>query len=351
MTWPINPSRYAVDSPGTKDLFKDIIDQIALNTGDISSIINASNVPPVPNGSFEIDAVGVSQPTGWTMVPKPGGSGVVTNTDADHGQKSYRATHPGGAFKGGVELTTTDFMPVSVGQGFELYISTRATNANVSSVVLAYFYDANQALIAGSPVNIINIIGNYPTAWRWYKGIVEPTYTPSHACFMKLAITLGTTGMSTAADIFLDNVCLVFRRPMVNYVAFTSPGSFSWTPPPGVNRVRVILRGGGQSGRLGTNTNVPGAGGLCEGFIDVFPTVTLGVVVGANSPFGNFPMTPAFPSSLTNPYTGLTLLANGGTSTGGGTASGGNIRNVTAGAGNAGGLNSAGTPGSIEFYY
>lgn len=321
MTWPINPNRYDVDSPGSEDLFADIIAKIVANTAGISSLVNASNVPPLANGSFEDDASGTVVPTGWLVTNSPGGSGSVTNTDSDHGANSYKAVHPGGALQGGTILDTEVLLPVSKGQAFELYFSLYATSANVRTKVYVHWYDSGGSEIAGSPVNIFDQNGSHPTSWKTFSVGVSPFMTPAAAAnakFMAFTFTLGDPSLSTAASIFVDNIALTFRRQFSRYQIFTGSGTF--TPPQGVTRIKAMMWGGGAGSSGGGTGSIGGGGGYVEGFLDVHPGVDVTVTVGtAGAGF-----TTATATTMTSD--GVTLTAGAGSNfptSGRGSASGG----------------------------
>lgn len=315
MTWPIAPSRFDPNSPGSTDLFGDIIAQILSNSSDISSTVNASNVPPLANGSFELDASGTVIPTGWDYTALPGGSGQVTNTESSHGANSYKATHPGGALNGGVVLRTLVALPVSASQAFELYFDTFASVAGVRTTVKVHWYDGGLSEIAGSPVTVFDQNGSYPTpadqpGFRSYSVGLSPFIKPSaadNARYMALEITLGDVALSNAADIFIDNIALTFRRQLSRYSVFTSTGTF--TPPPGVNRIKVLMWGGGGWANT-PSSNIAGAGAYLEGFLDVHPGVPVAVNVGAGGV--NFPILNRTGGSSSMTSEGITLLCTGG---------------------------------------
>ena len=71
---------------------------------------------------------------------------------------------------------------------------------------------------------------------------------------------------------------------MVGQVAFTTPGSFSWTAPAGVTSVSVVAVGGGGEGGEANTCDAAGGGGGGLGWknaIAVAPGTNYSVVVGA----------------------------------------------------------------------
>ena len=99
--------------------------------------------------------------------------------------------------------------------------------------------------------------------------------------------------------------------------------SATWTRPPGVSMVRVKLWGGGQGGRYRGSSygNYGGnAGGYCEGVVAVTGNVAVEVGLGGARGYGNG----VLPGDGGN-SSFLSLTANGGNGSGGGTASGGQL--------------------------
>lgn len=69
-----------------------------------------------------------------------------------------------------------------------------------------------------------------------------------------------------------------------NIQVFATPGTFSWTAPVGVTRVKAVVVGGGSSGACGTTVTAAAggsAGGAAIGFYAVTPGTAYAVVVGA----------------------------------------------------------------------
>ena len=95
---------------------------------------------------------------------------------------------------------------------------------------------------------------------------------------------------------------------MPSQIAYTTPGTYSWTCPVGVTSVSVMaIGGGGGSGTLGVNGGGGGGGGLgYKNNITVIPGNTYSVVVGAKGLTGN-PGTNGGNSSFNG-----SLFANGG---------------------------------------
>ena len=277
MVWPIDPSRYAAKSPGSTDLFGDIIGRIAYDDGLYSGINQASNCPLIPNGSFESNANLDPIPTGWNVSALLGGSGIVTTSDSSHGSKSFMAVHPGGALNGGVVLSLLSALPVSIGQSFVFFFDSYSTNANVRAKVDVIWYDKDGSQI-GATQNVFDCIGSYPGSWKTFSFSLFPCTAPSSAKFMLPIITLGAVGTDPGSPthIFIDNISLTFRRPYTEYAEFSTTGT--WTVPGGVNRAHVLAIGGG--GGCGPYGFRGGGAAVCENFIDVSPGENVPVQVG-----------------------------------------------------------------------
>lgn len=98
-------------------------------------------------------------------------------------------------------------------------------------------------------------------------------------------------------------------------VAFTTPGTHSWTVPAGVTSVCVVCIGGGGAGGLIYGSNVPGAGGGGGGLsylndLSVSPGQTLTISVG----YGGFTDIESFFHGDASAC--LTCIAYGGKSAG-----------------------------------
>lgn len=126
---------------------------------------------------------------------------------------------------------------------------------------------------------------------------------------------------------------------------FATPGTYTWTKPAGITRVRVIVTGGGGGGGSTNDddmANGGGAGATAIKTIDVTGVSSVSVTVGAgkagNSNNGSLAVSYGNPSSF-----GSYCTAGGGSNTGGGwaiggyggTASGGDI-NIQGGDGTGG---------------
>ena len=170
MGYPISAPRYAAGAPVDNPLFTDIIAQLGVLTGQESGAANACDVPPIPNGSFEIDSNGTVNPNNWGFSPFTGGAGIVTNNDSSHGRYSYRVTHPGGAGNGGGTLTLmpspayTVTLPCSIGQAFTLMFDTKATLPGIRTKVILRWFDGSMAQI-GTDITAKDINGTYPSTW------------------------------------------------------------------------------------------------------------------------------------------------------------------------------------------
>lgn len=128
--------------------------------------------------------------------------------------------------------------------------------------------------------------------------------------------------------------------------AYSAAGSFNWTVPEGVTRIRARVWGGGGGGgygAAGTAGNGGGAGGYAEGYFAVTPGQVLTVTVGLAGVGGTVSVgaTAGGTSSL-----GALLSATGG-GAGAGSASG--AQNAAGGTGTGGQINIPGAIGQSFF--
>lgn len=75
-----------------------------------------------------------------------------------------------------------------------------------------------------------------------------------------------------------------FTYQIFESAEYTTPGTYSWTAPEGVNEVSVVAVGGGGGGNMGTSTNAGGGGGGGLGWkysVPVTPGESYTVVVGS----------------------------------------------------------------------
>lgn len=103
---------------------------------------------------------------------------------------------------------------------------------------------------------------------------------------------------------------------------YTDPGSYTWTVPAGITRIRVRVVGGGSGGRYDTHGGC--AGGYAHGTFDVTPGDTYAVTVGKGSAASSNPSTPANDGGTSS--FGALISATGGIDTEGGHGVGGDFQ-------------------------
>ena len=294
----INPARYAVDAPIDNSLLTDIISAEVILAGQESGASNACDVPPVPNGSFELDPNVTAQPTGWGFAPFTGGSGVTTYNDSSHGSFSYRVIHPGGAGNGGGTLTLMPNsvtypvpLPCSISQAFTLRFDTKATLPGIRTKVILRWFDGSGTQI-GTDITAKDINGSYPASWYTYSIDLVPVTAPSPARFFQVAFVLGDTSVDPGAStyVYLDHVVLIPRVPFKNH-AVMAVGTSTWTVPAGVTLIKTLLVGGGGGGGVGSGFHgapaAGGGGGYVEGYVVVTPGQALAYTCGSGGTGAN----------------------------------------------------------------
>ena len=95
----------------------------------------------------------------------------------------------------------------------------------------------------------------------------------------------GSTRVTGAAAFVTVINSDTFSYDIVESAEYTTPGTYSWTAPAGVNEVSVVAVGGGGGGNMGNSTNGGGGGGGGLGWkysIPVVPGQSYPVVVGSS---------------------------------------------------------------------
>lgn len=131
-----------------------------------------------------------------------------------------------------------------------------------------------------------------------------------------------------------------------NKTQYTSPGSYNFVVPKGINEIRALITGGGGGGsRISGLGGAGGGGGACkEVILTVTPGETLTVVVGsggAGGTIGDFDGKEGQESSITGSFGNIRARGGYGTQSGQSTPAlmPGNVgayRNVGAGVGGSG---------------
>ena len=274
-------SRFAVNSPASTDLFSDIVANLnyLFTNQNAPSVAGAS--PNVVNGSFELDASGTIQPTGWLFTPGTGGSGSVTTGQYNDGSQSYlvvqgnTAGNTGGILKGPYNQSTLSqqYYVVSPSKSYTLSFMIMSNRTDIANVVNVDWYTSTQSYI--SSVSVINEpTGAANTSWDNFSANVTP---PSNAYYATITFFLGnnnTTPPGATGNIWVDGITLSEYKPCQTGKAYTS-GNNTFTVPSGIYTLKVTaVSGGGISGRTPILPN------SCLGFMSVIPGDTITINFG-----------------------------------------------------------------------
>lgn len=97
-----------------------------------------------------------------------------------------------------------------------------------------------------------------------------------------LASTTSTTRGALGIDSSNGNVSSRSFATGNGVLTYPTPGSYSWTVPAGVTKIKVRAWGGGAGGTLVPNPDTAGgSGAYVEVYMDVVPGTSVGVTVGA----------------------------------------------------------------------
>lgn len=101
------------------------------------------------------------------------------------------------------------------------------------------------------------------------------------------AIGIGNnTSYNSINNFSNSNYPSIFNSP----ITFSTPGTYSWTVPPGVTNICIEAWGGGGRGGSGLSNGQPGGGGGGGGYayqcFTVIPGTTYNVIVGAGGTVG-----------------------------------------------------------------
>jgi len=211
-----------------------------------------------------------------------------------------------------------------------------AGTANALSITLDPAPTAWADLI-GVPLNILLTATNTGAATLAVVGLpgTKPILRPSGGALIPGDLGSGgfLRGMYDGTGIQMAGLT---QTPGATTVVYNAPGTFTWTCPPGVFRVRVKAwgGGGGGGGATGAANSVASAGGggeYREGEFAVTPGTNYTVIVGSGGTGGNNTPTNGGPGG-SSAFGGLMMALGGG----GGLAASGGIQ-ATPGAGGSGG--------------
>jgi hypothetical protein len=162
---------------------------------------NSALVPVGPNllrnGSFENGGT-----AGWTITQYTGGTVAPSTTTPLDGANSLAFTSTVLA-NGGGDATSNEYVPVTEGNSYALYLAVLASVINVSSKVEILWYDKNEASVSSSTVYSSS---NDPTT---LTEVALAVTAPATARFMRVKLTGGVpaTGSATGT-IYFDGLVL-----------------------------------------------------------------------------------------------------------------------------------------------
>lgn len=280
----IAAARYAADAPVSTDLLADMVaNEDYLNTNQ-NAPQDVGGSPNIVNGSFELDASGTGTPSGWNFTAGTGGTGAVTNTQQNHGAKSYLVTqdnttgHTGGVLDGPYS-SGNQYMNVSPSLSYQVTFMLKCSRADVANSCVLNWYDASQSFLSSTTVKSI-ANGSSPTSWTVYTtGNLVP---PASAEFCRLICNLGSDNVTPpgqSTNIYIDGISIRPRTPFSTSQVFTSTGSF--TVPSGVFFLKFRMYGSTSSASSGV------WGGYGETIASVKPgdvaTITISNTAAASS--------------------------------------------------------------------
>jgi hypothetical protein len=215
-----------------------------------------SQVPDVPNGSFEVDSDSDGTPDNWTKNLYPGGALAVDATTPADGAKAIKFTHPGGAGNGGGSLTS-DYIPCSEYVIYWMGFMHKASAAGMKNIVQIQYYTAAKVAngAAVEKYDSTDEIGGAPATWTQYIYQFTPT---ANSRYFKLILIGGYTDTDVAGVAYFD--CVRYGLAQAQGQLKTSGGYVS---DGGVAGADVTLPGGAYGFYpqiVGGNMNVMIAG-------------------------------------------------------------------------------------------
>ncbi len=243
MAWvSINTARNAQDAPISQDWGNDVVNDLNYLFGLSSNITDADGAPIVQNGSFELDANNSTTVTGWTVSLGTGATGIVTNSDQNHGAQSFKFTRDSTVGHSGGSLTSS-FMNCSPSLAYQIQFMLKCSRSDVENTVQVQWFTASQSLISTTTIYDSGLGSNAPTTWvSLCSAIITP---PATAMFCKIVLNAGISAQTPGAttSILFDGVFMMLRIPLSSGISYTS--STSLTIPPGVYLiyVKIFARG------------------------------------------------------------------------------------------------------------
>lgn len=274
--------RYAQDAPASTDLFADIVGDLNYLNANQNAPGVSLGVPNVVNGSFELDANGTVQPTGWNFVAGTGGSGAVDNTVQNDGAQSYKVVQGTAAGNTGGVLTGpynggNQYYTVSPQNSYMLRFMLKNNRADITNTVTVFWYNSTGGSVGST---VFSAIGSSArTTWIFYSFIVTP---PSNAYYCQLQFSLGNNSVTppgATGNIWVDGISFLPRPLFWAFATIDNDGA-TFTVPAGVNMIKIWIKNYSNVGN-----NIVAFGPYVA--INTFP----GEVFTFSFNFGNFTFT------------------------------------------------------------
>jgi len=202
-----------------------------------------SQVPDVPNGSFENDADSDGTPDNWTKALYPGGALAADTTTPADGAKAVKFTHPGGAGNGGGSLTS-DYIPCSEYVKYWASFLHKASAAGMKNLVQVQYYTAAKATNGAAVELYDSTDAGAPATWTQYVAQFTPT---ASSRYFKIIVIGGYTDTDVAGDAYFD--CVRYGVAASQNMLKTSTAGVSGTSATGdidVETAGSITVPGGQ---------------------------------------------------------------------------------------------------------
>lgn len=270
-----------------------------------------------------------------TKFPIPFGKNAAPGTIRPIPQASQTATSPG-------QASLTDGFPVATGQPLAaggVPPAMQDFNGLLNQITAWNQWQATGAAVAFD-LAFSNAIGGYP------QGAIVASTTVTKL-WLNTVDNNSTDPDSSGASGWVPVATTSAGIPS-NTLIYNTPGTYSWTCPPGVTRVRVTLwaGGGGGGGTAASANSVASSGGAAEyrrGVFTVTPGVAYAITVGAGGAPGQGGSSPtAGGTGGLSSFSSLMTAIGGG----GGIAANGAVQTSTGAGGTGGSGGTEANPGT-----
>ena len=272
---------------------------------------------------------------------KTGGTAIGGSPTATGGNATYTYS-----WSPSSELSSaTVANPTALCTGSTTTYTVTANDGNSCSATSTVVVTRNLSASAGPNLAGTGSIGGSPTAsggQTAYTYLWSPTTNLSSSTIANPTVTSGCSSGTYTVTVTDANTCtktstVVLSALTPSQVAYTTPGTFSWTCPNGVTSVCIVAVGGGGGGGYQWSSGGGGGGGLgWKNNIAVTPGTSYTVVVGVG---GSANIANAYQSGTEGGNSYFISLA---TVAGYGCGRGGTLGNTTVSPGYGGGYNGDG---------